>query len=87
MRRWNANHYVAVACLIGLALMFCGMAGAAEREPFVAALVRCDPDKPCEVRHLYTERTACELDLPSAGYVAPAGSRLSCKPLRASARQ
>lgn len=79
MRRWNANHYVAVACLIGLGLMFCGIAGAAE--PFKAELVRCDPGQPCEVRHLYTERTACELDLPSAGYVAPAGSRLLCRPV------
>ncbi len=45
MSHWTANHYIAVVLLAGLLVMFAGLAGAAERSPFVAALVVCEPSR------------------------------------------
>lgn len=80
MSRWNANHYLALALLAGFAAMWVGLAFAAE--PFVMKLEACEPGKPCMVRHLYTDKTTCPVDVVLDVPLVPSGTRLNCKELK-----
>lgn len=83
---------LAAAFGVALILIFAPKANAAEpadswrRQPFAWALERCIPDKGCEVRWLFHERTACDLDLVSDSSIAPSGTRFSCLRVKAAGR-
>jgi len=55
--------------------------GVLAAEPFKAAMVACEPGKPCVVRHLFTSETACPVDMAIEVKLVPSGTRLECKPV------
>lgn len=68
------RHIAAAFVIVGLICIARGVLGAEMPKPFAWALVRNG-----EVRWLFHERTACDLDLVSASMIAPKGTRLSCE--------
>jgi len=74
-----ATKITAIILLAGLLTMFWGLAYAAEREPFKAALVVTRPGQAPEVRHLYASKGVCDSDITLEVKLVPSATRLECK--------
>jgi len=64
--------------IVGLALATYGVMFASARAADWA-LIRCEPGRPCVVREIIDQETACRTDLVGESIVAPKGTRLSCE--------